>query len=122
MPVILTRPVQTLSGIPGTYKTGIVVSASSTTVIDEVVAVNNYSVKWILTIVDNTNTKMTSYEILAVNKFNSTINHNMSGRVGDLIFHGVNVVLNAGNIQLIITNNETNNIEVSLVRMQAVHS
>lgn len=122
MHIVSTHPVQTLSGIPGTYKTGVIVAANDTAVIDEIVAANNFSIKWILTIVDNTNSKISTYEILAVNKFNLSISHNSSSRVGDLILHGTDVELNSGNIQLILTNNESNDIEISLVRIQTVHS
>lgn len=122
MPLIITKPAQTLSGIPGTYKTGIVIPASSSSVIDSLPAINNYSVKWIITLIDSVNSKTNTSEILAINKFNTSVSHNSSSRVGDHIAHGINVQLNAGNIELILLNNETNNIMVSVVRIQMVHS
>jgi len=121
MPVIQTKPAQTLSGIPGTYKTGVVVPASNLLVVDDVESINNYSIKWIVTIVDTVASKTMVCEILAINKFNTTMSHNVYGIVGDFIAHGVNVQLNLGKIQLVIMNNETHNIEVSIVRIQAVH-
>jgi len=121
MPSVLTRPAQTLSGIPGTYLPDITISASSSAVIDSVPAVNNRSLKWIITINDDTNSTITSYEILAVNRFNVDMRHTMYARVGDFIDHGVNVQINAGNIELNIKNNETNIINIHVIRMQTIH-
>lgn len=122
MSVIQTKPSQTLSGIPGTYKTGIIIPASSTLVVDSVIAANNYSLKWIITLIDNINLKTISYEVMAINKFNNSVSHNTYARVGDYIAHGIDVQLNFGNMQLLILNNESNNISASIVRIQTIHS
>lgn len=121
MALISTRPLQTLSGIPGTYKTDIDILSTNSVVVDSVVAVNNYSIKWIVTLVDNINSKTNVFEVLVINKFNTTVSHSVNDKIGDHINHSLVVQLNSGNIELIITNNEANNINVSVVRIQSIH-
>lgn len=121
MSLITTKPIQTLSGIPGTYKTGILLTPSTPIVIDSLSMNNNYSVKWIVTLIDNINLKTNVFEILAINKFNTSINHSINHKIGDHINHSLNSQLNLGNIELIITNNEINNITCSVIRIQSIH-
>lgn len=118
---ILTRPVVSPGGIPGTALSNISVGPSATVTIDQVVGANTPSVKWMVTVIDTTNSKTVSYEINALNKFNSSISHNRFGVLGDNIDHTVNVQLSAGNINLNVTNNETTNIAVNVVRIQTTY-
>lgn len=121
MPVVLTKPAQTLSGIPGTYKRGIAVTALSSAIVDSCSLANNYSVKWIVTILDNTNSKTMIYELLALNKFGVSIDYVPYAFMGDDINHDFDVQINAGNIEFTITNNESDDIEINVIRMQLIH-
>ena len=78
-------------GIPGTILTDIPVLASTTVTVDAIPAAHNLSAKWIITAVDNTNTKMQVSEVLAINKFSTSINATQYGRVGDKILFNVDV-------------------------------
>ncbi len=121
MPSILTRPAQTLSGIPGTTVSNLTVAPSITSVVDEFIAEHNYSVKWLVTLVDAVAAKMMVYEITGLNRFNTSTSHNMFGVVGDNIPHTIDVQLVIGNMQLILTNNNVNSLTVSIVRIQTIH-
>jgi len=114
---ILTQPVQVSNTITGVPNEGIIL-ASTTDVIDVADNTNN-TIKWIVELKDQINLKIHSYEILATNIFNTDIKFNKYGTsTGPRINHSIDVQLNGSNIELIIINNETVNIDYKIARIQ----
>jgi len=117
MAIVLTRPLASDSNgfkpvSSGTVNSGdtVLVDSLSTTIIK--------TVKWIVEIIDQTNSKITSYEILATNCFDTIVSFNRYGGVGDKIKHVPEAVLNGANIDLQITNNELINIDYKITRLE----
>jgi len=120
MGIILTKPTQTLSGIPGTILTGKAIPSTITEVIDSVSAVYNYGVKWIVTTIDDIDQNIQQYEVNVIKKFDNTTPYNIGPINGDVINHIVNVDLLGDDITLLITNNESHNILVNVIRIQTL--
>lgn len=93
------------------------VSNGNTVVADSVVISVIRSVKWIVTLTDSIASDYKSYEVLAVH--NGTIAlHAVYALIGDVISVATNVVLNAGNMELEITNNSPNDLDIKVQRIQ----
>lgn len=70
--------------------------------------------KWVLTVTDNTS-KYQTKEILALLKPGQP-SHTIYGVLGDAFNIDIDVIENAGNIELTIQNNELSTINVMLIR------
>lgn len=108
----------TRTGIPGTVITNIPLSANGSIVIDGVPEQYNRSVKWIITVIDSTNSKIQSFELLAVNKFGANADHTIYAVIGDKIKTKSEVNIVMGQMELQMTNNETNPLLINVVRVQ----
>lgn len=76
------------------------------------------SVKWIITIEDLINSKMRCFEVLAMNKFGTAAQHNVGTLLGDRnIDYSFDVTISGGNFMLQITNNESNDLKISVLRI-----
>lgn len=116
MASILTQPIAQ-STIPGIISQGII--PNNTTLTVDAININTVNtVKWIVELIDNTNFKMLSFEILGINKFNSNTSHNKYGITGENILHGVTVIINGSDINLDITNNESVDLNYKIARIQ----
>lgn len=108
--IVLTRPQNSTSGIPGTIITGVVVPfvlGSNIVNVDGVPIGTNASIKWIYTIMSTIQDKVLSAEIVAVYRIlGGNISFNRYSIVGDKndLRHSVNVKVDAGNVVLEITN------------------
>lgn len=101
------------SGANNILNTSILASLTST--IDSVSVTNLKSVKWLVTVENVTLSKITSYEVLAHNRFGTSVDYNIYSRIGNNnLRHGVAVVIAGGFMNLNITNNEIHTINVSI--------
>lgn len=113
MSIIITRPLKSPSG---ETKISDTVAASSVKIIDTISTSTTKSVKWFLTVTNtNTNDRQTS-EVLAQHRNGSSPSYNRFGLIGDSIDLSVDVLINASNLELEITNNETDDISISARR------
>ena len=94
-----------------------VINANSSLTIDNVDTTISNTVKWFIEITDITNTKMRSFEIYAINRFN-TISYNRTNTIGDPINFVESVVMNGTNTNLNIANNEAVDLNYKLIRIQ----
>lgn len=90
--------------------------SSSATVIDTISVGTFNTAKYILNITNNTTNKTKSMEMLVSNE-NGTICDIVYSRIGEGIDMGVGAVNSAGNMQLIVNNNEANDINVKIGRL-----
>lgn len=114
MRFILTKP---LSGSSSQSSNTGIVTASTTDVVDTVSLTIN-TIKWLVELIDNTNNKIRSYEIMAINKFNIATSYTIYGIIGDKISHDINVSINGSNIDLNITNNEFVDLNYKILRLE----
>ncbi|HHA18384.1 MAG TPA: hypothetical protein ENK70_01600 [Methylophaga sp.] len=117
MAIVLTRPLTSDAGGFKPVSSGTVVSGD-TVLVDSLSTTIIKTVKWIIEIIDQSNSKITSYEILATNCFDTIVSFNKYGMVGDKIKHIPEPVLNGVNIDLMITNNELINIDYKITRLE----
>lgn len=115
MAFILTTPRTGASSSSAIDTTVGVINANASLTIDSVATANTS--KWFIEITDNDNMKMSSLEVYAINRF-SNISHNITNIIGDNISFITNVVINSGNINLNIINNESVNLNYKFVRIQ----
>jgi len=116
MAFILTKPNST-SSLQSVLDGGIIPN-NSTLTIDSLGLIETDTIKWIIELIDNTNQKIRSFEILAVNKFDIDVSFNKYGISGESILHDVSIVVNGSNIDLNITNNEAVNLNYKFARIQ----
>ena len=121
MSFVLTQPQGGTAGIPGSSAKNILINPGNTGTVNSILLGQNISVKWIYVLMDNTATTndVTSGEVLANHKFGSLPSHNQYGITGTTIIpHLLDVVVNAGNLELNITNNSAFQISVNVIRME----
>lgn len=118
MTFILTQPRSGVASSDGyiSISGGVIASSVQETIDSVPISIN--TIKWIVELIDNTNQKMRSYEIMATNEFNTNISYTVYGIVGKKILHGISVVLNGSNIDLNITNNEMIDLNYKISRIQ----
>ena len=83
---------------------------------DSVVLATIRSVKWLVTITDSVAGDYKTYEVLAVHN-GTTALYSVYGIVGDSISVFTNVVINGANMELELTNNSTNNLDIKVQRI-----
>ena len=104
--------------------------ASSKTVINEIpssvtqncdsISISLYrTVKWVVSITNNVDGKYLSFEVLAVHD-NTDVIFNEYSIIGDNINYVIDVFIDSGNLTLSLTNNELNNINVSILRFSLI--
>jgi hypothetical protein len=109
MSLIITRPVKSPSG---ETKISDTVLASSSKIVDTINTSTSKSVKWILAVTNTTTNDTQTSEVLAQHRNGISPSHNRFAVIGDTINLSVDVVINASNLELEITNNETNDISI----------
>jgi len=109
MSLIITRPVKSPSGETKITNT---VLASTSKVVDAVDTATSRSVKWVLSITNPTTNDTQTSEVLAQHRNGGSPSHNRFAIIGDPIDLSVNVIINATNLELQITNNEINDIDI----------
>ncbi len=120
--VLLVTCEQGPAGQDGLDGTGVVevasgpVTSGNTVVADSVALAAIRSVKWIVTLTDSTAGTYKSYEVLGVHN-GTTILHTVYGLIGDVILITTNVAINAPNMELQITNNDTNDLDIKVQRI-----
>jgi len=92
------------------------VSSGNTVVADSVALSAVRSVKWIVTITDSVAGTYKAYEVLAVHN-GTTVLHAVYGIVGDTILVITDVAINTPNMELQITNNDTNDLDIKVQRI-----
>jgi len=114
MAIVLTKPLVSNTGGYESVSGGTVISGNTELVDSSIVK----TVKWIIEIIDQTNSKISSYEILAINQFGTIVTFNKYGIVGDKIKHKPEAISNGVNIDLMITNNELINIDYKITKLE----
>lgn len=95
-----------------------VVSTNTTPIIVDILNyATNTSLKWLITIIDNTNNQARFLEVSAIHRSGLSIMHNIFGDVGDRINVSIDVILDSPNIKLKLTNNSGADIHISTVRV-----
>ncbi len=92
------------------------ISNGNTVVADSVVAATIRSVKWLVTITDSVAGDYKTYEVLGVHN-GTTALYSVYGIVGDSISVFTNVVINGANMELELTNNSTNDLDIKVQRI-----
>lgn len=111
----LTSP--TNGGIPGTIDVSLQIP-SQTTVVADLCETEDISVKWLIALMNQTQQVVTTSEIMASHKFGTNPTHNQYGMTGDWINYDIDVQLQQSSLTLLITNNETYDLTVNVVRVQ----
>lgn len=117
MSLILTSPVNHFNDNFTNVYHG-VIGNGVTTVVDYLDSSVTKTVKWLIELVNNDTNKINSYEILAVNNFDTDVVFNRYAIVGNKINHNVAASINGTNIELLITNNELVNITYKIARLE----
>lgn len=111
-----------VDGVDGIDGTGAVeISAgpilpAATLVVDSVAIATYRSVKWIVTLTDSVAGSYKSYEVLAIHN-GTTALHTVYGRIGDPIDATTEVAVVGASLELQITNNNVNNIDIKAQRI-----
>lgn len=116
--IVLTRPMGTGSTLPGSVATNITIPPTVTQIVDQCSWAVSSSVKWIYTLVDSINGDTLTAEVLGTHRNGSNPTHNRYGIIGDTLLHQATVDIFGGNIGLQITNQNSNTLIVSVVRIQ----
>jgi hypothetical protein len=91
----------------------VAVNAAQTIFVDAIPLTGLKSAKWIVTIEDAANSKVSTFEVLGLNKFGSSAEHTLYARIGDKgMQYKVDVVISGGNLNLEIENSSINNFIV----------
>ena len=86
-------------------------------VIDAVNYTTAHSLKWFITIIDDTNNKTRFMEVAAIHRDGLSVTHNIFGDVGDRIKVIINVILNGPKIELVLINNSGVSLHVNTLRL-----
>jgi hypothetical protein len=92
------------------------INGSSSKTIDTISISDFVSVVYKVTLYNTVEGKAKSLEI-TVNNSNGTLKDFISGKLGANINFSIDAVVNSGNLELNITNNETYNLDVSIARL-----
>jgi hypothetical protein len=105
-----------LAGLVSTIKRNsqVGLATTQTAVIDSYDITQVRSVKWLITVSDLTSTLFQSLEVLAIHDGVNVL-HSEYGVTGDDITFDVNVNIVTGNLELQVTNNSANTIQVDSV-------
>ena len=94
-----------------------VAASTSDVIIDTINKTELRSFKWILTIEGDTTDNVSSSEILVVYKSsNDDINYNEYSIIGDVVDYDITVEISGNDIRLVIDNNETEILNVRVLR------
>jgi len=117
--LVITRPQggAAQGGVPGTSVADIFINPGDTEQID---ATDQLSAKWIYTLIDETNAKLLSGEVLGLNRMGLNPTHTTYAIIGDKIAHSVSVVMIGTDMSLQITNNSTVILKAHVVRINVV--
>jgi len=120
--IVIEHGQQGIPGPPGLDGAGVLqvdtdgVLTATTVVVDSVLATLVRSVKWLVTVIDTVTGAQQSFEVYAT-KTLADVEHQVFGRVGDVLDVNTNVVFQSSSLQLQITNNEANPIDVQALRI-----
>jgi len=119
MAFVLTTQISPQSTVPTVSIPTITIVSTNITpnVVDIINYATNTSLKWLITIIDNTNNRARFLEVSAIHRGGLSVMHNIFGDIGDRINVNVEVVLNAPNIQLQLTNNSGDELHINTVRV-----
>jgi len=83
---------------------------------------NNLSIKFIISVVDTATGRFASSEVLgSYNVSNNSVSHMQYSKLGDKIKYRPEVIFSTPNIELTITNNDVNDITVSVTRIPTLN-
>lgn len=107
--------------VPGKTIKGII-PASTTTIVDVyTTTLDKKSCKWIVTIDDTTDNKIVAFEVLALYKDAITTPFfNNYGKIGEHISYTIDVDQNGLDMRLKITNNETHELMINILRLECL--
>ena len=115
--VVLVACEQGPAGLPGILQVNTGPVAPAATQIADAVAIATFrSVKWLVTLKDSVGVLFKFYEVIAIHD-GTTPKHSVYGLIGDTISVVTDVDILAGDIQLNITNNSANSIDISVMRI-----
>lgn len=120
MSVILTRA-RSLSAGTNNNNKSVVVSASTTQVVDMVNTVDISSVKWFLTIIDNINIKISAVEVYATHRNGTVPFHTVYAKLGDNIDYTIDVDISGSDLRIRIINNESVAITIKTASVQTIN-
>jgi len=90
-----------------------------TQAVDSIALATFRTAKWLVTITDNTNDRILAYEVFGTITNGTTPTHTRYGVIGDTtISHLVDVVISGINVELTITNNEADDLQIDAIRLQ----
>ena len=113
--IVITRPQSSSgSGVPGTSVADIIITPGNFNQVD---VTDQLVAKWIYTIIDETNGKVLSGEVLGLNRMGVNPTHTTYAIIGDRINHKVEVIMSGPDMALKITNNALVDIKVHVVRI-----
>ena len=117
MRFVLTRPLTGSPAVNDVTGPGAIVPASNTLVVDGC-ACTYLSVKWFVTLYNQTEGVVTTFEVLAQHTFQTVPEHQRSNRLGSNIDFDTDVAIESGAFVLKITNNEIYDINVSVAQVR----
>lgn len=122
MAFVLTTQISPLSTGPAISTPNITVVSTNTTsnIIDTISYTSAHSLKWLITIVDDTNNRTRFMEVAAIHRNGVSVMHNIFGDVGDRINVQVEVVLNGPDVELKLTNNSGADLLINTVRINTL--
>lgn len=128
MSVITTRPTGVaaccpiLSNIPVVAQLQpiagmVIVNAAATTAIDAIPLADYRGAKWFVAVVNHHTNDVDMYEVYGIHQDGTAPFHTVYSIQGNGVNHTVDVVISGANLQLEVTNNESNEIVVYVTRM-----
>ena len=116
MAFVLLRS-QSGAGTSGTSTNSVTIATTDTETIDFVNS-TSLAVKWFVSVENAVASENVVYEVLVHN--GGTIEWNRSGTLGDTIDHDLDIAISGPQLQFNVTNNEANDITVTIVRILIV--
>ncbi len=113
--LVITRPQGTgTSGVPGTSVADIIIHPGQ---FEQVDVTDQLTAKWIYTLIDETNSKVLSGEVLGLNRMGVNPTHTTYAIIGDRIAHRTEVIMAGSDMALKITNNSLVDLKAHVVRI-----
>lgn len=114
--IVITRPQNSSSGsgVPGVSVADILITPGNSVIVD---TADKLTAKWIYTLIDETNGKVLSGEVLGLNRMGTNPTHTTYAIIGDRINHKTEVIISGSGMALIIKNNTLVDIKVHVVRI-----
>lgn len=100
----------------GTAQVNTTIPAGGTVVVDTLSAALYLSVKWFVSIVNSATSEVRSSEVMAIHN-DTEVNHTHYGIIGNFLPCPVDVSLVAGQLELSITNNAADDLDINVVRV-----